>query len=139
MANYQTRFACKLLVGNDDARQRAIALHAEYRAKLEERNEDVNFEIKTDRVSDAYSLIFTSLEGSGDPDQVVDFLARLGPALGLTGRWGFVWANVCDRDRFDGFGGGAVIVKLETGEVAASLDCESWLADTLGALAGTGR
>ncbi len=65
MANYYTRFACKLPLGNDDTRQRAIALHAKYRAELEERNEDVNFEIRIDRTSDAHSLIFTSIEGSG--------------------------------------------------------------------------
>ena len=45
---------------------------------------------------------------TGDPERLIQFVKRCAAEFGLTGRWGFQYANTCSRPRLDGFGGGAM-------------------------------
>ena len=58
-------------------------------------------------------------------------LKRCAAAFGLTGRWGFQYANTCSRPRVDAFGGGAHVLDLATGETVAWTYTSGWLADVL--------
>lgn len=51
--------------------------------------------------------------------------------FGLTGRWGFQYANSCSRPRIDAFGGGAHVMDLATGETVSWIDTRGWLADAI--------
>lgn len=51
--------------------------------------------------------------------------------FGLTGRWGFQYANTCSRPRVDAFGGGAHMLDLATGETVAWTYTEGWLHQVL--------
>ena len=132
MATYTTLFACSLPLGSADNARTALDLYLEFTDELRAEDEPVAFEVRLDPESEGTELILSSGAGSGDPDQVMAFVGRCGPALGLSGRWGFTWAETGDQDCPDGFGGGAVVLDLASGEVVASLDCDSWLAEALG-------
>jgi len=68
---------------------------------------------------------------TGDPQQVIIFVQRCAEAFGLSGRWGFQWANTCSRPRVNAFGGGAHVLDLATRETIAWTDTSGWLAHTL--------
>ena len=51
--------------------------------------------------------------------------------FGLKGLWGFQYANTCSRPRLDGFGGGAHVLDLATGETVAWTYTDGWLAEML--------
>ncbi len=132
MADYTTLFACSLPLGSADNARTALDLYLMFADELRAEGEPVAFDVRLDPESNGIELILSSSAGSGDPDQVMAFVGRCGPRLGLGGHWGFAWAETGGQDRPDGFGGGAVILNLATGDVVASLDCTSWLADALG-------
>lgn len=132
MAAYMTLFACTLPLDSADNARPALDLYLLFAEELRAEGEPVAFEVRLDPEGDGTELILSSGAGSGDPDQVMAFVGRCGPALGLSGRWGFTWAETGDQDCPDGFGGGAVVLDLASGEVVASLDCDSWLAARLG-------
>ena len=132
MAAYTTLFSCTLPLGSADNARTALDLYLVFTDRLRAEEEPVAFEVRVDAESDGTELILSSGAGSGDPDQVMAFVGQCGPALGLNGRWGFTWAETGDQDCPDGFGGGAVVLDLASGEVVASLDCDSWVADKLG-------
>jgi hypothetical protein len=62
---------------------------------------------------------------------VIIFVQRCAVAFGLTGRWGFQWANICSRPRINAFSGGAHVLDLATRETIARIDTNGWLARTL--------
>ena len=68
---------------------------------------------------------------TGDPAHVIRFVQRCATAFGLSGRWGFQYANTCSRPRPDGFGGGAHVLDLATGETVAWTYTHGWLAQVL--------
>jgi len=70
-------------------------------------------------------------EGSGDPERVIQFVKRCAAEFHLTGLWGFQYANVCSKPRLDGFGGGAHVLDLASGETIAWVSSDAWLAETL--------
>jgi hypothetical protein len=67
---------------------------------------------------------------------VILFVQRCAQAFGLTGRWGFQWANTCSRPRVNAFGGGAHVLDLPTRETVSWTDTNGWLARTLAAPRG---
>ena len=67
----------------------------------------------------------------GEPADVIAFVEQLGPALRLTGLWGFEWSHSCSRPRLDAFGGGACLIDLATGKTVASISTNEWLTRTL--------
>ena len=132
MADYTTLFACSLPLGKAESVTAALELYRQYARELLEEDEPLAFTTHVDPDSDGTGLILSSGAGSGDPDQVMAFVRLCGPALSLSGRWGFTWAETGGQECLDAFGGGAVVLDLASGEIVASLDCDSWLADTLG-------
>ncbi len=67
-------------------------------------------------------------EVTGDPLQVIIFVQRCAEAFGLTGRWGFQWANTCSQPRINAFSGGAHVLDLSTGRPVAWIGTNHWLA-----------
>ena len=68
---------------------------------------------------------------TGVPERLIQFVKRCAAEFGLTGRWGFQYANTCSRPRVDGFGGGAHVLDLATGETVDWIYTDGWLDQTL--------
>jgi hypothetical protein len=58
-------------------------------------------------------------------------VTRCAEAFGLTGRWGFQWANIASEPVVDGFSGGAHVLDLSTGQTLEWTSTGRWLADRL--------
>ncbi|GKX34105.1 MAG: hypothetical protein MnENMB40S_17230 [Rhizobiaceae bacterium MnEN-MB40S] len=131
MADYFTHFSCLLDVGTPDNAARAL----DFYNILSEAN------AAEDPPSDGFLLSIQPEHGgtqlwmrddvTGDPEHVIQFVKRCATAFGLTGRWGFQYANTCSRPRLDGFGGGAHVLDLATGETVAWTYTDGWLAEVL--------
>jgi hypothetical protein len=67
----------------------------------------------------------------GDTNHVTAYVQHLAEELELTGLWGFKWVRTCSRPRIDGFGGGACVIDLASGEITASITTGEWLAQHL--------
>lgn len=68
---------------------------------------------------------------TGDPERLIQFVKRCAAEFGLTGRWGFQYANTCSKPRLDGFGGGAHVLDLASGETVDWIYTAGWLDQTL--------
>ncbi|MGB3833313.1 MAG: hypothetical protein WA975_15800 [Mesorhizobium sp.] len=131
MANYHTHFSCLLDVGSPDNAARALDLYN----LLSKEN------AAEDPPSDGFLLSIEPEHGAtqlwmrddetGDPEHVIRFVKRCAAALGLSGLWGFQYANTCSKPRVDGFGGGAHVLDLATGETVAWTYTAGWLAEVL--------
>lgn len=131
MADYFTHFSCLLDVGTPENAAQALDL---YRALAE----DVDCE---DPPSDGFNLsivpefggtqLWIRDGGTGDPEHVICFVKRCAAAFGLTGLWGMQYANTCSRPRVDGFGGGAHVLDLATGETVDWFYTDGWLSTVL--------
>jgi hypothetical protein len=131
MADYFTHFSCLLDVGTPENAARALDL---YTALSQENAAE-------DPPSDGFALsiqpehggtmLWMRDEGTGDPAQVIAFVKRCAAAFGLTGRWGLQYATTCSRPRVDGFGGGAHVIDLATGETINWISTDVWLSDLL--------
>ena len=69
--------------------------------------------------------------GSADQQLVITFVTRCAAAFGLTGHWGFQWANIASDPVIDGFSGGAHLLDLSTGRTLEWISTGRWLADRL--------
>ena len=131
MANYFTRFSCLLDVGTPDNAARALDLYN--RLSKDDASEDPP--------SDDFLLSIVPEHGgirlwmrddvTGDQQALIAFVRLCAKAFGLTGRWGFQYANGCSRPHIDGFGGGAPLIDLGTGNTIDRIDTHGWLADRL--------
>lgn len=131
MADYFTRFSCLLDVGSPENASRALEL---YERPLDD-------DASTPLVPDGFELsiepprngtqLWIRADADGDPERVVQFVKCCAAEFQLTGRWGFQFANSCSRPRLDGFGGGAHILDLETGETVGWISTDEWLAAAL--------
>ena len=99
MADFFTHFSCVLDVGTPDNAARALKL---YQAFMEDAaHEEVppdGFLLSIEPEHGATRLWIRD-DVTGDPQQVILFVRRCAEAFGLTGRWGFQWANSCSRPR----------------------------------------
>lgn len=68
---------------------------------------------------------------TGDPERLIQFVKRCAAEFRLSGRWGFQYANTCSKPRLDGFGGGAHVLDLATGETLDWIYTDGWLDQTL--------
>ena len=129
MADYFTHFSCLLDVGTPQNAARALDLYN----RLSEAAEDPP--------SDGFLLSIQPEHGgrrlwirddvTGDPQRVIDFVLLCAKTFGLTGCWGFQYANTCSRPRINAFGGGAHVLDLATGETIAWTYTNGWLEDHL--------
>jgi hypothetical protein len=116
MADYFTHFSCLLDVGTPETAARALDLYNQL-------SEDGASE---EPPSDGF-LLSIQPEHGGSKLWMRDCAAE----FHLTGRWGFQYANTCSRPRLDGFGGGAHVLDLATGETVAWIYTNGWLAEVI--------
>lgn len=69
--------------------------------------------------------------GSGDPELVVAFVARIAEALSLKGLWALEWADTCSKSRLNAFGGSAYVLNLETGRTVAHIHTGTWISSIM--------
>jgi hypothetical protein len=130
MADFFTHFSCVLDVGTPDNAARPRALPSLQRGNRAGGRALRRFLLSIQPEHGGTALCICD-EVTGDPQQVILFVQRCAEAFGLTGRWGFQWANTCSRPRVNAFGGGAHVLDLATGETIAWIDTNGWLARSL--------
>lgn len=133
MADYFTHFSCLLDVGTPQNAARALDIYTD----LSEEG------VSEEPPSDGFLLSIQPEHGgtnlwmrddvTGDPERLIQFVKRCAVEFGLTGRWGFQYANTCSKPRLDGFGGGAHVLDLATGETVDWTYTDGWLAELLSA------
>lgn len=131
MADFFTHFSCLLDVGTPDNAARALDLYntlSEEGASEEPPSEGFLLSIQPEHGG---TKLWMRDDVTGDPERLIQFVKRCAAAFGLTGRWGFQYANTCSRPRVDAFGGGAHVLDLTTGETVAWTYTGGWLADVL--------
>ena len=134
MADYFTSFSCLFDVGSaiNAVRARTILTQLEEKLETEEDGAALGFTMQSDEGSGPGMLCLYS-EENGEPEHVIAFVKLCAAAFALTGRWGFHWALTCSRPRPAGFGGGAHVLDLATGEMIDWMDCEHWLVSQIAA------
>ena len=131
MADYFTHFSCLLDVGTPENAARALDLYnrlSKEGASEEPPSEGFLLSIQPEHGG---SQLWMRDDVTGDPERLIQFVKRCAADFGLTGRWGFQYANTCSRPRLDGFGGGAHVLDLATGETVDWIYTDGWLAQTL--------
>lgn len=131
MADYFTHFSCLLDAGTPDNAAHALDLYnqlSEEGASEKPPSEGFLLSIQPEHGG---TQLWMRDDVTGDPEHVVQFVKRCAAAFGLTGRWGFQYANTCSKSRVDGFGGGAHVLDLATGETVAWTYTDGWLAEML--------
>ena len=134
MADYTTHFSTMFDVLTPENVDRALDIYADLAREIEEEDEtSLNFALDPERDaprSDASTKFWIHDEDYGDPGHVIAFVTRCAEALELDGRWGFVWSHDCSKPRLDGYGGGAAVVDLATGQ-STSIEVSNWLRERL--------
>ena len=131
MADYFTHFSCLLDVGTPETAARALDLYnqlSEDRASEEPPSDGFLLSIQPEHGG---SKLWMRDDVTGDPERLIQFVIRCAAEFHLTGRWGFQYANTCSRPRLDGFGGGAHVLDLATGETVAWIYTNGWLAEVI--------
>ena len=131
MADYFTHFSCVLDVGTPDNAARALDLYnqlSEEGASEEPPSDGFLLSIQPEHGG---TKLWMRHDITGDPERLIQFVKRCAATFGLTGRWGFQYANICSKPRVDGFGGGAHVLDLATGETVAWTYTDGWLAEVL--------
>ncbi|MBX3547446.1 hypothetical protein, partial [Chelatococcus sp.] len=128
MANYFTHFSCLLDVGTPENAARALDLYNTLSAEgASEEPPSEGFLLSIEPQYGGTELWMRD-DVTGDPERLIQFVKRCAAEFGLTGRWGFQYANTCSRPRLDGFGGGAHVLDLATGETVDWIYTDGWLA-----------
>lgn len=131
MADYFTHFSCLLDVGTPENAARALDLYnrlSEEGALDEPPSEGFLLSIQPEHGG---TQLWMRDDATGDPEHLIHFVKRCASEFGLTGRWGFQYANTCSKPRPDGFGGGAHVLDLATGETVDWIYTDGWLAETI--------
>ena len=131
MADYFTHFSCLLDVGAPE--KAALALDLYNALSAEGASEDPPSEgfLLSIQPEHGGTNLWMRDDGAGDPERVIQFVKRCATAFHLSGLWGFQYANSCSKPRLDGFGGGAHVLDLATGETVAWTYTSGWLAEVL--------
>lgn len=129
MSRWYTHFSCVLPLGRPEFVPSALALYEQYADEIDARCERICFTVKTGD-ADRGSIRIVSGE-NGDPEQVIAFAQRCARTFGLTGLWGFQWAQGCVFPSFEGFGGAACLLDLGEQSVIDRIDCGRWLSDRI--------
>ena len=131
MADYFTHFSCLLDVGTPENAARALDLYntlSREGASDEPPSEGFLLSIEPQYGS---SELWMRDDVTGDPERLIRFVQRCAAEFGLTGKWGFQYANTCSKPRLDGFGGGAHVLDLATGETVDWIYTDGWLDQTI--------
>lgn len=127
MANYFTQFSLMSPVEKPETVEPALEIYRQLEKELD-RDESASIAFIAESSDDEPAALWLHSDADGEPEHVIASAKRCGQAFGLTGRWGFCWGLSCSRARLDGFGGGAYVLDLATGDTIDWLDCEHWLA-----------
>lgn len=131
MANYFTEFSCILPVGTTENAETTHQIRDVLAAEIEcENDTPLGFEMQTQPDSNP-SVLWIHSNECGDPAHVIRLVQRYAKTFSLSGKWGFAWSYTCSRPMLDGFGGGAHVLDLETGEAIAHVDCNTFLEEHL--------
>ncbi|MGE0767957.1 MAG: hypothetical protein AB7L90_15965 [Hyphomicrobiaceae bacterium] len=131
MAEHFTHFSCLLDVSTPENAARALDLYNTLSAEgASEEPPSEGFLLSIEPEHGGTKLWMRD-DVTGDPERLIQFVKRCATEFGLTGRWGFQYANTCSRPRLDGFGGGAHVLDLATGETIGWTYTDGWLAETL--------
>ena len=131
MADYFTHFSCLLDVGTPENAARALDLYnrlSEDGASEEPPSEGLLLSIQPEHGG---SQLWMRDDVTGDPERLIHFVKHCAAEFGLKGRWGFQYANTCSKPRLDGFGGGAHVLDLTTGETVDWIYTDGWLDQTI--------
>jgi len=131
MANFFTHFSCLLDVGTPENAARALDLYnklSEEGASEEPPSDGFLLSIQPEHGG---TQLWMHDDETGDPERLIQFVKLCAKEFGLTGRWGFQYADTCSRPRVNAVGGGAHVLDLATGETVAWTYTNGWLADVL--------
>ncbi len=130
MADWFTQFSCLLDVGTPENAARALDLYNTLSAEGAAEDPPSEGFLLSIQPEHGGTALWMRHDVSGDPERLIQFVKRCAAAFGLTGRWGFQY-NTCSKPRLDGFGGGAHVLDLATGETVARIYTDGWLASVL--------
>ena len=131
MADYFTDFSCLLDVGTPENAARALDLYnhlSEEGTSEEPPSEGFLLSIQPEHGG---SQLWMRDDVTGDPERLIQFVKHCAVEFSLKGRWGFQYANTCSKPRLDGFGGGAHVLDLATGETVDWIYTDGWLDQTI--------
>jgi hypothetical protein len=127
MADYFTHFSSVLDVGTPDNAKSALDLYRTFMdeaAREDEPRDGFRLSIHPDGRG---SLLWIRDDVSGDPLQVAAFVRHCAESFGLSGRWGFQYANTCSRPRVNAFGGGAHVLDFPSLKTVRRAHTSHWL------------
>ena len=131
MEDYFTQFSCLFDVAAPENVSRALEIfEADCADGAAEAQFSNGFFVSVPS-DDAGSQLCIRDEGAGDPESVIRFVKICASEFGLSGCWGFQYSNTCSKPSLDGFGGGAHVLDLATGQPIAWFDTENWIAQTI--------
>ena len=99
MADYYTHFSCLLDVGTPENAARALDLYnalADDNAAEDPPSEGFLLSIQPEHGG---TQLWMRDDVTGDPEHVVHFVKRCAAEFGLSGLWGFQYANSCSKPR----------------------------------------
>ena len=131
MADYFTHFSCLLDVGTPETAARALDLYNQLSEDGASEEPPTDGFLLSIQPAQGGSKLWMRDDVTGDPERLIQFVIRCAAEFHLTGRWGFQYANTCSRPRLDGFGGGAHVLDLATGETVAWIYTNGWLAEVI--------
>ena len=130
-ADYFTHFSCLLDVGTPDNAARALDLYnslSEDGVSEEPPSEGFLLSIQPEHGG---SQLWMRDDATGDPERLIQFVKICAAEFGLTGRWGFQYANTVRAHGSMGSAGARTSRPRATGETIASTYTDGWLAETL--------
>ena len=131
MADYFTHFSCLFDVGSAENAALALAIDAaEPEDSAGEPPLSEGF-LASVQAGGSGAVLWLRDDANGDPERLIQFVKLCAAAFALKGRWGFQYANTCSQPRLDGFGGGAHVLDLATGETIGWTCTEAWLVDLI--------
>lgn len=131
MADYFTHFSCLLDVGTPENAALALDLYNKLSEEGASEGPPAEGFLLSIQPEHGGTQLWLRDDVTGDPERLIQFVKLCATEFGLTGYWGFQWSNACSRPRLDGFGGGAHVLDLASGETVAWTDTDGWLAQVL--------
>lgn len=131
MADHFTRFSCLLDVGTPENAARALDLYNEIKAATAAEDPPSEGFLLSIEPEYGGARLWMRDSGTGDPALMLQFVRQCAGAFGLRGPWGFQYANTSSTQVVNGFGGGAHVLDLATGQTMAWIYTDGWLARTL--------
>ena len=108
MADYFTHFSCVLDVGTPDNAARALDLYPACMEQAARAGALAGGFLVSVHPEPGGTKLWMHDRISGDPLQVIIFVQRCAEVFGLTGQWGFQWANTSSV-----FGSGSVALRRD--------------------------